>query len=432
MEGAGGAGSHPRLHESKARARNGAGDGRDGREANRLRTVPPPTLSRKTDLLKPSPTLGITAKANAMKAEGIDVVSFGAGEPDFNTPEPIRAAAHEALESGMTKYTPSAGIPALREAIARKLLRENGLAYPPAGIVVSCGAKHSLYNAFQVLLDPGDEVILLAPYWMTYADGVRLAGGVPRAVATRGEDGFVPTMAALAAAIGPRTKAIVVNSPSNPTGALLPDETLREIAELALRHGLWIVADEIYERIVYGGAKAPSIAALAPEVQRQTVTIGGCSKTYAMTGWRIGFAAAPEPVAKAMSTLQDSVTSNPTSFAQAGAAVAFDLPESAVEAMRAEFEARRDLIVGLLNAVPGFACTTPGGAFYAFPNVEGALRPGEDDLAFTDALLAEARVAVVPGGVFEGPGHIRLSYATGRETIERGVERIARFVRERA
>ena len=383
-------------------------------------------------LLKPSPTLAITARANAMKAEGRDVVSFGAGEPDFNTPEPIRAAAIAAIEAGRTKYTPSAGTPALREAIARKLREENGLEYKPSQIVASCGAKHSIFNAMQALLNPGDEVLLIAPYWMTYADQVTLAGGVPVAVRTSGEDGFVPRLGDIAAAITLKTRAIVVNSPSNPTGALLPDETLRGIAGIAIEAGLWIVADEIYERLVYDDAKVTSIAALVPAAYDRTLTVNGVSKTYAMTGWRLGYCAAPEPVAKAMATLQDAVTSNPTSFVQDGAIAALSLPDAEVETMRSEFEARRSLIVDGLNGISGFRCGMPGGAFYAFPDVSGALREGESDLEFAAALLDQAEVAVVPGSVFEGPGHIRLSYATSRETIARGIERIDAFVRGRA
>ena len=393
--------------------------------------MPTHTLARRTGLLKPSPTLAITARAAEMRAEGRDVISFGAGEPDFNTPEPIRAAAIAAIEAGKTKYTPSAGTLALREAIARKLERENGLVYKPSQIVASCGAKHSIFNAMQVLLDPGDEVLLIAPYWMTYADQIALAGGVPVAVPTRGEDGFVPSLGAIAAAITPRTRAIIVNSPSNPTGALLPNDTLRGIAGIAIEADLWIVADEIYERLSYG-AKVTSIAALAPAAMDRTITVNGVSKTYAMTGWRLGYAAAPERVAKAMASLQDAVTSNPTSFVQDGAVAALALPDAEVEAMRAEFEARRDLIVDQLNAIPGFRCNLPSGAFYAFPNVAGALHDGESDLEFAAALLNEAEVAVVPGSVFEGPGHLRLSYATSRANIEKGLERIERFVRERA
>lgn len=379
-------------------------------------------LSARAGMLKPSPTLSITAKANAMKAAGEDVVSFAAGEPDFSTPEPVVEATVEALRAGFTKYTPTSGILPLKKAICGKLLRENGVRASPEQIVVGCGAKQTLYEAMQVLLDPGDEVILIAPYWMTYAEQVRLAGGVPRVVHTRGEDGFVPSCEQLEAAVGPRTRAIMVNSPSNPTGAVLPRETLAGIAALAVRHGFWIVADEIYERLLYGGETHTSIASLSPEVAERTITVGGCSKSYAMTGWRIGFAAAPIPVAKAMSNLQDQITSNPTSFAQKGATVAFNLPAEAVEAMRAEFEGRRDLIVRLLSEIPGLKAPTPKGAFYAFPDASAFM--GGDDLKLASYLLEEARVAVIPGSVFEGAGHIRLSYACSRADIERGVGRV--------
>lgn len=389
-------------------------------------------LSARAGLLKPSPTLSITAKANALKAEGVDVISFAAGEPDFNTPEPINQAAIRALESGFTKYTPSSGTKDLKDAIVGKLERENGVKVTPEQIVVSCGAKHSIYNAMQVLLDPGDEVILIAPYWMTYAEQIRLAGGEPKVVYTTGESGFVPSYDALREAITPRTKAIIVNSPSNPTGAVLPRETLKEIATLALRHGLWIVADEIYERLVYGGATAPSLAALGRDVAERTITVGGCSKSYAMTGWRIGFAAGPVEVAKAMSNFQDQVTSNPTSFAQKGAVAAFNLDASSVEAMRAEFEARRDLIVGLLREVPDVRVPEPKGAFYVFPDFSAYLTDGiASDVELATYLLQEANVATVPGSVFEGAGHLRLSYAASREDITRGVARIAEALGKR-
>ncbi len=383
-------------------------------------------LSARAGMLKPSPTLSITAKANALKAAGEDVVSFAAGEPDFNTPEPIIEAAVDALHHGFTKYTPTSGTKELKEAIAGKLERENGVKVSPDGVVVGCGAKQSLYETFQVLLDPGDEVVIIAPFWMTHAEQVRLAGGVPRIVQARAEDGFVPHYEALKEAVGPRTKAILVNSPSNPTGAVLPRETLKEIAALALRHGLWIVTDEIYERLVYGGTIHTSIASLSSDVAERTITIGGCSKSYAMTGWRIGFAAAPLPVAKAMSNLQDQITSNPTSFAQKGATVAFNLPTEAVEAMRAEFEARRDLIVGLLKGIPNVRIPEPRGAFYAFPDFSHFM--GGDDMALASYLLEEAKVAVIPGSVFEGAGHIRLTYACSRADIEKGVGRIAEAV----
>lgn len=383
------------------------------------------TLSARAAALKPSPTLSITAKARAMKAQGLDVLSFAAGEPDFNTPEPICEAAVDALRSGFTKYTASSGTPELKEAVCAKLERENGLRYEPSQIVASCGAKHSLYNALMVLLDPGDEVLLFAPYWMTYAEQIVLAGGRPVVIPTSGDRGFVPDLDAVAAAVTPRTRALILNSPSNPTGAVFPKRVVEALAELALRHDLWIVSDEIYERLVYG-VQAVSPASLSEEVYERTVTINGCSKSYAMTGWRIGFAAAPKAVAAAMSNFQDQVTSNPTSFAQKGAAAALSLPPEAVESMRAEFEARRDLIVGLLRSIPGLKVPRPDGAFYAFPDVSAYLGgPVADDAALAEHLLVHARVATVPGSVFEGSGHLRLSYATGRREIEEGVARIA-------
>ncbi len=384
------------------------------------------SLSARAGLLKPSPTLAITSKAKAMMAEGIDVISFGAGEPDFNTPEPICKAAIDAINQGFTKYTPSAGIPELRKAVVNKLENENGLKYTPEQVVVSCGAKHSVYNTMQVLLDPGDEVILIAPYWMTYADQVRLAGGVPVVVAANSESGFIPEYDDLKAAVTNRTKAIIVNSPSNPTGAVLPRETLKQIAALALKYSLWVVSDEIYEHLLYDGEKHTSLASLGSGIFDQTITINGCSKSYAMTGWRIGYAAAPLPIAKAMSNFQDQVTSNPTSFVQKGAVAALNLPASSMEAMRVEFEARRDLIHSLLTAIPGVKMQKPKGAFYAFPDISAYL--GKDlqtDADLATYLLDEAKVATVPGSVFEGSGHIRLSYATSRSDIEKGVARIA-------
>jgi aspartate aminotransferase len=380
-------------------------------------------LSQRTNILKPSPTLAISAKANSMKADGIDVISFGAGEPDFNTPQPICDAAKEAIDAGFTKYTPSAGIVELREAICEKLSRENGLQYYPSQIIVSCGAKHSVYNSMQVLIDPGDEVILIAPYWMTYADQIRLAGGIPVVVKASAESGFVPELEQIGKAISAKTKAILINSPSNPSGAVLPDQILQGITDLAEKHDLWIISDEIYERLIYG-VSFRSIASFSQNTKDRTITIGGCSKSYAMTGWRIGFAAAPLPVAKAMSNFQDQVTSNPTSFAQRGAVVAFNLPSESVEAMRTEFEVRRDLIVQLLSDIPGVRITPPKGAFYAFPDISQCLLTGETDIELADFLLEKAHVAVVPGTVFEGEGHIRLSYATSRKNIEEGVHRI--------
>lgn len=390
-------------------------------------------LSARAGILKPSPTLAITARAQAMRAAGEDVISFAAGEPDFPTPEPITRAAIEALEDGFTKYTPTSGVKELKEAVAEKLARENGLTYLPDQVVVSCGAKHALYNALTVLLDPGDEVVLIAPYWMTYAEQVRIADGEPVVVPTRPEEGFIPNYEDLKAAITGRTRAIILNSPSNPSGAVLPRETLKQIGALAIRHGLWIISDEIYERLVYDGEQAHSVGALGADVLERTITVGGVSKSFSMTGWRIGYAAAPLPVARAMSNLQDQVTSNPTSFAQKGAVRALRMEPAAVEAMRKEFEARRNLVIGLLEQVPGVQANRPKGAFYVLPRMDRYLGGKIDtDASLAEYLLEEAKVATVPGSVFEAPGHLRLSYACSREDIRRGVERMADALRQLA
>jgi aspartate aminotransferase len=384
-----------------------------------------PQLSKRAAALKPSPTLSVTSKAKAMKAEGIDVISFAAGEPDFNTPEEVCEAAVKALHQGFTKYTPSSGIPELKEAVVHKLKEENGLDYKPGNIVVSCGAKHSVYNSVMTLLDEGDEAILIAPYWMTYAEQIQLAGGVPVVVHTSASDDFVPDVDAIAEKITKRTKLILINSPCNPTGAVYPRKTLAAIAELAVKNGIWIISDEIYERLVYG-AEHVSIASFGPEPAERTITIGGVSKTYSMTGWRIGFAAAPQNVASAMSNFQDQVTSNPTSFAQKGAVAALHLDARDIESMRREFEGRRNLIVERLSAIDGLMLGTPQGAFYAFVDFSAYLGGAvADDLAMSGYLLDEAKVATVPGSVFEGPGYLRLSYAAGRDDIMKGVERIA-------
>lgn len=361
-----------------------------------------------------------------MKAAGMDVVSFGAGEPDFNTPEPICDAAVESIREGFTKYTPTSGIPELKEAAAEKLWVENGVKVDPAQIVVSCGAKHSLFNALMAVVDPGDEVLLPAPYWMTYAEQVQLAGGVPVPVPTRPEHGFVPQEDDLKSAVTGRTRAIVLNTPCNPTGAVFPRETLKTVAALALRHGFWVISDEIYEKLIYDGERHISPASLGSEVAAQTITVQGCSKSFAMTGWRVGYSASPLPVAQAMSNLQDQVTSNATSFAQRGALAALRMPAETIEAMRQEFEVRRDLLLSELRAIPNLDVATPKGAFYAFPDVSAYLGGSiADDAELASYLLEKALVAVVPGGVFGGPGHIRLSYATSRANIERGVRRIA-------
>lgn len=387
--------------------------------------VPTVNLSARADRLKPSPTLGMTARAKAMASQGLDVVSFAAGEPDFPTPEPIRRAAIEALEKGFTKYVPSRGIPALQAALVEKCQRENGFTTAPDQIVVSTGAKQSLFNAMQVLVGPGDEVLLFAPYWMTYADQAMLAGADINVVHTRFEDGFVPDPDAFKAAITPRTRVVVINSPCNPTGAMIPDDVLTQIVHIALEHGLWIITDEIYERLTYG-RKHRSVVELVPEAAGQTITVMGCSKSYSMTGWRIGFSIAPAPVTSAMANLQDAVTSNATTFAQYGAVEALKLPAEVVESMRSEFQARRDLMLDELRNCQSVEFQVPEGAFYVMVNASshlgGAIRT---DIELAEMLLDKAHVACVPGSVFQADGFLRMSYATSRENIVKGVRRIA-------
>lgn len=352
------------------------------------------------------------------------MISFGAGEPDFNTPEPICEAAIEALRSGFTKYTPTTGLLELKEAISQKLLRENKVRAEPGNIIVSCGAKHSLYNTMMVLVEPGDEVILLAPFWMTYYDQVTLAGGRPVIVDADPRDGFIPEATAIRQAVTEKTKAIVINSPCNPTGAVFPRETLKEIAALALRYGIWLICDEIYERLTYG-VEHCSMASLGSDVLEQTITIGGCSKSFAMTGWRIGYAAAPAQVAKAMGNLQDAITSNPTSFAQKGALAAYSMDDVQVVRMRDEFQSRRDLMHQTLSEIEGIHTTLPRGAFYFFVDCSRFLHGRfRSDPELADFLLETAKVATVPGTVFGKSGYLRLSYTASKKNISEGIARI--------
>ncbi len=382
----------------------------------------------------PSPTLAITAKANQMKADGIDVIAFGAGEPDFDTPQHIKDAAVDALAKGFTKYTPSAGIPALKKAISEKFKRDNNLDYAPNQIIVSCGGKHSLYNVFQALCNEGDEVIIPSPYWVSYPEQAKLAGAKPVIIETTDENGFSPTPEQIKAAITPRTKLFILNSPSNPTGAMWPRETIEALAELAVTHNFYVVSDEIYEKITYDGNQSVSIATFAPEVKKRVITVNGVSKTYSMTGWRIGYAAAEPEIVAAMGRLQDAVTSNPTSIAQYATLAALNGPQDFLNDWVAEFDRRRRVITDGLNAIPGITCRLPEGAFYVFPNISGTLgkRYGDKTLYtgddFTDFLLSEAQVAVVPGAGFGAPNYMRLSYATSMDNIRRGIARIAEAV----
>jgi len=369
-----------------------------------------------------------------MRAEGIDVISFGAGEPDFDTPRRIKDAAIRALEQGQTKYTEVGGIPELRAAVCHKLRRDNGLEYAPDEVTVSCGGKHTLYNIFMALVNPGDEVLIPSPYWVSYPEQVRLLGGVPVAVPTPEATGFDLDPAELRKAVTSRTKVIVLDSPGNPTGAVFSPEALAEVAALAVERGLWVVSDECYEALTYEGRHV-SIASLSPAIKARTIVVNTCSKAYAMTGWRIGYAAGPKPVIKAMTDVQSQVTSNPTSIAQWAAVEALAGPQDEVAKMVGEFDRRRRFIIPALNAVPGVTCVMPKGAFYAFPNVSGlvgkraksgVLGGSADVCAF---LLDEARIATVAGVDFGSDAHVRLSYATGLEAIKDGLARMDAAVR---
>ncbi len=389
-------------------------------------------LSARALACAPSPTLAITAKANQMKADGIDVIGFGAGEPDFDTPEHIKQAAIDALGRGQTKYTPSAGIPALKQAIRDKFKNDNGLDYAANQIIVSCGGKHSLYNVFQALCEEGDEVVIPAPYWVSYPEQAKLAGALPIVIPTTDASGFAPTVEQIEASLTPRTKLFVLNSPSNPTGAMWPRATIEALAELAVERGFYVVSDEIYERIAYDGARPFSIATLGEEIKKRTITVNGVSKTYSMTGWRIGYAAGEPEVVAAMGRIQDAVTSNPTSIAQWAALTALTGPQGFLDDWLAEFDRRRHVVTDGLNALPGVTCMLPAGAFYVFPNVSalyGKTTPSGKTIASSDDfagyLLADAQVAVVPGAGFGADDYVRISYATSMDAIKRGLTRIS-------
>jgi len=386
--------------------------------------------------LTESVTLAITAKAKAMKAEGMDVIGFGAGEPDFATPDNIRKAAKRAIDEGYTKYTPVGGIPELKKAIIEKFSRDNGLDYTPDEVIVSCGAKHSLYNIFQSILDAGDEVIIPSPYWVSYPAVVSLAGGRPVIVRTSSERGFKLAAEDLRSAITPRTRAIIINSPSNPAGTLYTREELAVIASIAIENNLLIISDEIYEKITYGGLKAASIASLSEEVKARTVVVNGVSKAYAMTGWRIGYSAGPKAVIKAMTKLQSQSTSNPSSISQWASVEALTGPQDAVADMVCAFSKRREVIVAGLNAVPGVSCVVPEGAFYVFADFSslyggsGAVGPVNGSVELAGYLLEGVGVALVPGAAFGEDAFVRISFASSMENIREGVKRIKLAVGE--
>lgn len=387
-------------------------------------------LANRVQSLTPSTTLAITAKAKELKAQGLDIIGLGAGEPDYNTPKHIIDAALLSMNEGQTKYTPSAGLPKLKEAIAAKLKRDQGLDYKPSEIAVGSGAKHSLYTLFQAILDEEDEVIVPIPYWVSYPEQIKLADGKPVYIVGTEENQYKITKEQLEQAITDKTKAVIINSPSNPTGMLYSREELAAIGEVCLAHDILIVSDEIYEKLVYGNAEHTSIAEISPELKKQTIIINGVSKSHSMTGWRIGYAVGDESIIKAMANLASHSTSNPTTTAQYGAIAAYEGTQEPVEEMRQAFEGRLNKIYDKLVEIPGVSCIKPQGAFYLFPNVKRAVElTGYSNVEdFTTALLEEAQVAVIPGSGFGAPDNIRLSYATSLELLEAAVERIHSFV----
>lgn len=387
-------------------------------------------ISQRAKKVTPSVTFVINAKVKRMRNQGIDVVDFGIGEPDFDTPEHIKEGAIVALKSGLTKYTPASGTEELRATIAKKLKLENGLEYKTSEIIVSCGAKHSLYNIFQAICDPGDEVIIPAPYWVSYTEMVKLAGGIPVVIDTKAEDNFTPTAELVEKAVTEKTKAIIINSPSNPTGAVCSLQTLKDIAAVAVKKQFYVISDEIYEKLLYDGLKHQSIATLGEDIKRLTFVVNGVSKTYAMTGWRIGYAAGPAEAIKAMGDIQSQSTSNPTSIAQSASVTALNSSQEEAEAMRREFERRRNYIVERFKKMPFISCVRPQGAFYAFPDISALFgksfkgRTLKGSLDLSEYLLDEAKVALVPGADFGNDNCVRISFATSMENIKEGLDRI--------
>jgi aspartate aminotransferase len=391
-------------------------------------------ISDRAKRIKPSPTLAMDAKAKAMKASGIDIVSFGVGEPDFDTPENIKEAAIKAIKEGFTKYTPVGGIDPLKDAIIEKFNRDNNLNYAREEIIVSCGAKHSLYNIAQALLNPGDEVLIPSPYWVSYPDQVLLNDALPVFVKTYESDSFMVRPEAITSSVTKKTKALILNSPSNPTGLTYDKKTLETIAEIALRYGIFVISDEIYEKLTYDGFKHVSIASLGNDIKAKTIVVNGLSKSYAMTGWRIGYAAGPKEIIKAMTNIQSQSTSNPTSIAQKAAVEALKGPQDFIATMLAEFDRRRKFLIGELNSISGMSCLSPTGAFYAFPNTSKLYGKTTGDRTISSSsdlalyLLEKANVALVHGEAFGDDAYIRLSYATSIEEIKKGVDRIREAV----
>lgn len=393
-------------------------------------------LSRKAQQIEPSITLAITAKAKKMKADGIDVIGFGAGEPDFNTPEYIQKAAIKAIKEGYTKYTPASGIMELKNAIVEKFRKDNGLEYNTSQIIISTGAKQSLANVFAAALNPGDEVIIPVPYWVSYPELVKLQGGVPIFVETEENNGFKYTIEKLEKAITKNTKMILINSPNNPTGTVYSKKELEDIANFAKEKDILILSDEIYEKLIYGDTKHVSIASLSGDAYQRTIVINGVSKAYAMTGWRIGYAAANKEIVRLMSNIQSHTTSNPNSIAQYASVAALKGDTSSMDSMVGEFKNRRDYMVNEINRIDGLSCIKPEGAFYVMMNISKTIGKKfndvkiEDSISFSDQLLEREKVAVIPGIGFGMDNYVRLSYATSAENIEKGLDRIGRFIKE--
>ncbi|OAI43030.1 aspartate aminotransferase [Verrucomicrobia bacterium SCGC AG-212-E04] len=383
-------------------------------------------LAERATILQPSPTLAIDTKAKQMKAVGEDVCNFGAGEPDFDTPEHIKAAAIAALNDGFTKYTPSSGIPELRQAIADKLFTDNELEYKPTQVIVSTGAKQSCMNAILATCQTGDEVVIPAPYWVSYPEMVRLSGAEPVFVQAKESNNWKMTAAEFADAMTPRTKMVIINSPCNPTGAVYTREELEAIVEVADEEGIIILSDEMYEKLVYDDVKAVSIASLSKAAFDLTITVNGFSKAYAMTGWRLGYLAAPENIAKAIDSIQSHMTSNPTSFAQKGGLAALQGDQQCIADMRDEFNVRRDYVYGRISTMPNVTVRKPDGAFYVLVNIE---RTSLTSTNFADRLLSKQKVAVVPGIAFGNDKTIRISYATSLDVIKKGLDRLEEFLR---
>lgn len=387
-------------------------------------------LSEKAMAIKPSVTLEIAAKAKEMKGRGEDVISFSVGEPDYNTPENIRTAGIKAINEGITKYTPASGMVELKEAVCHKLLNENNLQYSPKDIIVSNGGKHSIYNALMAITNPGDEVIISVPYWVSYPDLVSIAGGVPKFVETTEENDFKFSVADLENVRTPNTKAIILNSPSNPTGSIYNYEELKEIAEWAVKNKIFVISDELYERLIYGEDKHISIASINDEIKEYTIVINGMSKAYSMTGWRIGFTASNEKIAKIMGNLQSHTTSNPSSISQYASITGLMDDKSSLEEMKTQFELRRNYIVEEINKITGLSCKMPKGAFYVmvnFTELKGKEINGykiENSIDLANLLLDEVKVAVVPGVAFGDDDFIRLSYATSLDNIKDGIKRV--------